>query len=329
MPRLRNAGACLRAAESAFAWLKARLEREEQWAAASLPLSVYYKVPYLFLITGHLEPCRLGLSWIRDNLLTPEGALLRVPAQEDKRIPAGVRESAWVARTAHFSGRFEISYPVIDFLASCQGQSTGGVYDTLAGSHASDADVRSAACAGLAFLAGGRLKEARRAGDFLAQTVMRQIDSNRFHVRVDTMGRPVTSYPRKDREHYSLSQARGKTELSFLGMPMVFLCRLHLATGEAEWLDAAADYFAVSERHARHGWMAPGAGTVGWGAAALYDLTRRRFYYDAAEAVAQTLIKRLGRDGAYRTRRDIGDPERIRLTAEVAVCLREAVREAQ
>jgi len=329
MPRLRNAGACLRAAELAFGWLKARLEQEEQWAVASLPLSVYYKVPYLFLITGHPEPCRLGLSWIRDNLLTAEGALLQVPAEEGQRIPAAVRETAWVARTAHFSDRFEISYPVIGFLVSCQGCSTGGVYETVVGDHASDADVRSAACAGLAFLEGGRLKEARRAGDFLAQTVMGQIDSKRFHVRVDTLGRPVTSYPGKDREHYVLSQARGKTDLSFLGMPMVFLNRLHLATGETEWLDAAADYFAIAERYAGHGWTSPGAGTVGWGAAALYDLTRRRLYYDAAEAVAQTLIKRLGRSGAYRTRREIDEAERIRLTAEVAICLTEAVREAQ
>lgn len=330
MPRLRNATGCLRAAEQAFSWLKTRLEKEEQWAVTSLPLSVYYKVPYLFLITGHPEPCRLGLNWIRNNLLTDDGSLLCVPATEGAQTePAAVRETAWVARTAHFSGRFDISYPVIDFLVSCQGRNTGGVYETTRGVHAADADARSTACAGLAYLASGRIEAARRAGDFLAQTVMKQLDSTRFHVRVDAMGQPVTKFPKENAGHYVLSKARGKTDLSYLGLPMVFLSRLYLATGEQEWLDAGADYFAVGERYAKDGWSGPGAGTVGWGAATLYDLTRRRFYYDAAEAVSQTIIKRMGPDGAYAARGKLDEAEQIRLTAEIAVCLTETVREAQ
>ena len=330
MPRLRNATACLRAADLAFNWLKSRLEKEEQWAVASLPLCVYYKVPYLFLITGHPEPCRLGLSWIRDNLLTEEGSLLRVPATEGAPTePAGVRETAWVARTAHFSGRLEMSYPVLDFLTACQGRATGGVYETTRGVHAEDADVRSTACAGLAYLAGGHLEAARRAGDFLAQAAMRQLKSPRFHVRVDTLGRPVTNFPKENAGHYVLSKARGKTDLSYLGIPMVFLCRLRLATSEDAWLEAASDYFAIAEEHAKGNWNCPGAGTAGWGAATLYDLTRRRFYYDAAEAVTQTIITRLGTDGAYTTRGKLDEADRIRLTAETAVSLTETVREAQ
>lgn len=330
MPRLRNATGCLRAAEQAFTWLKTRLEQEEQWAVTSLPLSAYYKVPYLFLITGHPEPCRLGLSWIRNNLLTDDGSLLCVPAADGMRAePAAVRETAWVASTAHFSGRFDISYPLLDFLVSCQGRNTGGVYETTRGVHAADADVRSTACAGLTYLAGGRIEEARRAGDFLAQTVMKQFDSARFRMRVDSMGRPVTTFPKENACHYVLSKARGKTDLSYLGLPMVFLCRLHLATGEQEWLDAGADYFAVAERYAKDGWRSPGAGTVGWGAATLYDLTRRRFYYDTAEAVSQTIIKRLRPDGAYAATGQLDKAEQIRLTAEIAVCLTETVREAQ
>lgn len=330
MPRLRNAAACLHAAEKAFGWLESRFENEAAWAGSSLPLDAYHKVPYLLLVTGRLELCRTALSRIRSRLLTAQGSLLRVPAAKDAPLqPASVNHTAWITLAAHLSGRLDISYPTAGFLASCQGRSTGGVHESTDGGPAPDADVRTTACAGLAYLACGYLEEARRAGTFLARTVMLQAEEKRFHVRANSLGRPVRNFPREEADSYVLARARGRAELSYLGMPMVFLVRLHLATGEQEWVEAAADYFTVAEQYGRNGWTGTDTGSVAWGAAALYDLTRRRFYYDAAEAITQSLTKRLRSDGRWRSRAESDEGELIRLTAETALCLIEAVREAQ
>ena len=106
MPRLRNATACLRAADKAFGWLQSRLENENEWRDdAAQPLTAYHKAPQLFLLTGHLEASRTALKWVKDNLLTSEGKLLRRPAAENVAPEyADTREMAWIALSAHGSG---------------------------------------------------------------------------------------------------------------------------------------------------------------------------------------------------------------------------------
>ena len=68
---------------------------------------------------------------------------------------------------------------------------------------------------------------------------------------------------------------------------------------------------------------------VGWGAAMLYDLTRRRFYYDAAEAIAQFQIEQLDPGGSWPTRKASNKANVLQHTVSAAICLLESVREAQ
>jgi len=330
MPRLRNADACLRAADQALGWLSGEWGEGENDPCGRYSLSAYHKVPYLFLHTGRLEECRTVLGWISNELLLSDGDLRAAAGEGAGEGRAGVREVAWVALAAHTAGRYELSIPLVQGLLERQGPNTGGLYEgTDGGDPEPTADVRSTACAGLVYLACGQLPQARRAGLFLARAVQGQMDRKRFYVRLDNLGRPVRKYPRDLSSGYVLSSARGKTAFGYLGMPMVFLARLHLATGEDEWLDTAADYYAVAERYGKQSWVGPEVGMLAWGAAALYDRTRRRFYYDTAEAVAQSVINGLGPDGAWPMRSAADAPEAIARTAEAAVCLLEAVREAR
>ena len=330
MPRLRNATACLKAVERAIHWLQRRAGDGPAWGCDALPLSVWHKLPLLLANSGRLEGCRGVLSHARDALLRPDGVLRSRPVEGGEEPPAAATEDqAWLALGAHHCGRFGISYPVCRCLMRLQGVNTGGVYDPSSEGKPGAADIRTTAAVGLLFLQMGRAVEARRAGRFVTEAVVSQIEEKRFFLRLDTQGRPIRKFEKGDTGRHVLSTAQGRATLSHLGVPIVFLTRLHLATGEQEWVEAAMDTFIVAENQGRECWTGPDAGALVWGAAALYDLTRRRHYYDAAEAIAQSQINDLGEDGAWRNG-SRPDPETIvHDTIEAAACLTAAVREAQ
>jgi len=330
MPRLRNANACRRATQQALTWLNGRFDSDEEWAARPYPLVTYHKVPYLFGIAGCVEECRRALLWIKGNLLTAEGDLLAAPAEEGKTVqPARVREKAWVALAAHLAGRFDVAAPVAAFLAKQQGQATGGVYNLDArGELRTSANVRTTACAGLVFVTSGLIKQARAAGSFVARAIRNQPEQKRFHVRLDTRGRLVRKFPKSEAAIHVVARARGQTELSFLGIPMVFLSKLYLATGENAWLEAAMAYYDFAGRYSAEARIGADSGTFGWGAAALYGITRRRFYYDTSEEMTQAWIDRQQPDGSWQPQ-DPDLPTTIATTAEGALSLLESIREAQ
>jgi len=330
MPRLRNANACLRAARKGFDWLKKNFGGDEEWALVPHPLVAYHKLAYLFNIAGGVEECSRALIWIKANLQAADGDLLRSAPEEGKETErARVREKAWVALAAHRSGRYDIFNPLVGLLSRQQGKNTGGVYDVDGdGCRLETANVRTTACAGLVFLHAGALLEARAAGRFVTQVIRSQPAATSFYLRLDTLGRPVTKYPKGKSGRYLISRAKGRAQLSHFGIPIVFLTRLHLATGENAWLETAMDYYARAGQFDEKSLSGLDSGAYAWGAAALYAVTRRRFYYDRAEAVAQAWVDRQKGDGSWGPR-GAALPTAIALTVEGALGLLEAMREAQ
>ena len=332
MPRLRNANVCCSAVENALKWLSPHFGDEEAWAAGPHPLVTYHKFPYLLSVTGHAEECQRALIWVKEHLLAEDGDFSVSPdGGKEGPVRARVRGKAWVVMAAQHTGRFDISRPAADFIASQQGMATGGVYDMdPAGNRKPFADVRTTACAGLVFLSVGMLKRARAAGRFLCRAMELQAEEKAFHVRMDSQSRPVRTFPRAEASQYTVARVRGRTQLSFLGIPIVFLGKLFLATGESEWMDSAVNYFTLAEGYSKEAWAGEDSGPVGWGAATLYAITRRRLYYDACERVTQEWIRIQRPDGSWLPRgKAVDEDGTIALTAEAALCLFESVREAQ
>jgi hypothetical protein len=328
MPKLRNAKSYARTVERACAWLTSQFDDAKSSPCREAPLKVYQKVPFLFAAGGHQDEARAILSHVKDRLLDDAGGLLTEPA-ESGGVPAPVSEQAWIAMAAQIMGRFGLARRIVAELLRHQGPKTGGFYEIVDGAREPDADVRTTACAALALLYGGRYEKARLAGTFLTEAVNRQTDAERFYVRLDPSGRVVTRIPRGKSADYVVGRTRGRVAFSFLGLPIVFLTKLHLATGEQEWLEAAMDYFVVAETYGREIWSGLDLGTLGWGAAALYDITRRRFYYDAADGIALSLNQHFTQDGRWPVRPARDVHASVWATAEGALTLLEAAREAQ
>lgn len=320
MPRLRNAAACCKAVNAAMDWLDEQAGDQESWPAPDRPLSVYHKLPSLYFGCGRIENGRRLLIWAKENLMLPGGDFLSAPATEGQRPPAApVREKAWLGLAAHLTGRYDISLPAARFIATQQGGTSGAVYDfDESGRREESADVRSVACAGLLFQAAGLHENARKAGQFLAQAVELQADQEVFQARMDPGGRAAGT---------AINPKRRTQQLSYLAGPIIFLCRLHLATGEEEWLDAAMDYFLFSARLGDEALTGEESATLAWAAAALYGITRRRVCYDAAEKITQAWTQKQRADGSWRAGRD--EAAGLALTIQNALCLVETLREAQ
>jgi hypothetical protein len=328
MPKLRNAQSYARTADKACAWLKTQFDDSKTSPCDIAPLKAYQKVPFLFAASGLQDEARNLLSHVKNELLDDTLGLLTAPAKQGG-IPAPVSEQAWIATAAQVTGRFCLSRKIIDGLLLHQGPRTGGFYDVVDGARKTTADVRTTACAALALLYAGRYDAARLAGGFLAAAVQQQTESERFFVRLDSMARVVTHIPKGESADYVIGRAKGRVEFSFLGLPIIFLTKLYLATEESEWLEAAMDYFVIAENYGREIWTGLDIGTLGWGAAALYDITRRRFYYDAADGIALSLNEQFTQDGRWPARPATDIPATIWATAEGALTLMEAAREAQ
>ena len=332
MPRLRNAKACCRAIGNALAWLGPHFGNEDTWSTPPYTLAAYHKVPYLLSVTGRTADSHGLLIWIKENLLTEGRDFLTAPAGErNTPMRARVREKAWVVLAAQQSGRFDIAYPSARSIAEQQGLATGAVYDLDAeGNRVPCTDVRTTACAGLVFLSCGMMKHARAAGSSVCRVIELQPDEKRFHVCLDAQSRLIRKFGRAEASRYTVARARGRTQLSILGIPMAFLCKLYLATAEKEWLEGAIDYFAFAERYSAEAWAGEDSCPVGWGAAALYSVTRKRVYYDAADRVAQLWTRAQRPDGSWRPRgKAQDDAATIALTAQAALFLLESNREAQ
>lgn len=332
MPRLRNADACHEASAKGLAWLQGRCGTTEEWTAFPHPLYTYHKVPCLMALSGMQEHCRRALLWIREKLMLPDGDILAAPVTgEETPKHAMTFEKAWIAIAAQMTGRFDLSFAIARFLAAHQGGSTGAVYDLdPKGKTEPSAHVPVTATAGQLFLYCGMLNEARLAGRFLSKVLEMQPEGDKFYVRIYDDGKLVTKFPRADAAGYVVSANNSKTSLGNVSVPAVFLCQLHVATGESVWREAALDYYTYAEACAPDSTVLEDGASLAWAAAWLYNITRRRVYYDAAGQITQSWIDLQKPDGSWTAKgKSRDDGATIALTARSALYLTETAREAQ
>ena len=108
------------------------------------------------------------------------------------------------------------------------------------------------------------------------------------------------------------------------GIAAGFLARLHMATGEPEWLDLAREYMRFAEGVGEYHFRLLRAGKVGWAASVLYTLTGEDKYRDMAVRVGDNLIERQSAEGYWEWKAEDGtSAPHNDVTAEMVVWLDE------
>ena len=206
----------------------------------------YHKQPYSWGISGHLTEAHRLISWIRDNALQPDGSLLDYGGD--------VYKLAWLFQGCHRIGRFDVSYPVMQWLISHQ-KPCGGF------PHFAAADrlrALSSAWAGISALYFGNLDVAERAAAWCLK-LLDQPEEGRFYFQTDTEGHLLTEAADPAAQHIDMAktgQAYGE-----IGLPWMLMGRLRQATGDPKWSGYGDEFFHLQRSCAQDNFASVGSGS--------------------------------------------------------------------
>ncbi len=253
-------------------------------------VDAYHKQAYSWAVAGYVEPAHRLLTWVKDNTLGDDGQL--------RDYNGDVYKHAWFFQGAHRLGRFELSYPVMAFLASCQ-EPCGGLPH-----FARDEYLRSLATCwtGVCGLYCGRLDIAEAAAEWAVSVLDQQPEENRFYFRTTRDGRLVT--PELDPAALHIDTSKPKQDYWEVGLPLQLLCRLYMATGRGEYLDHARRFFEFKLRCHEDAFSFVGSGKSSLGAALYYLLTGDDRARQAAYRFADFLVETQYPEGGWRDERE-------------------------
>ena len=244
------------------------------------PPDAFHKQPYSWGIAGHaLEASRL-LDWVQRERLLPDGQL--------RDYGGDMYKHAWLLQGAQRLGRFDVTYPMADFIASCQAPCGG--FPHMAGA---DSCRALAGCqVGIALLYMGRLDVATRAADWTL-SLLDQPDEGLFYYCTTLDGELLRS------DSLAIKLDQPQQVYWEIGLPIMLMCRMHMATGETSYLDHARAFFEWHLRCAEDRFTFTGSGKSGLGAALLHLLTGDTRARDAAREFGDRLLATQAEDGVW------------------------------
>jgi len=216
----------------------------------------YHKQPYSWGVSGFYAPVHKLLNWVKKNTLQPEGGL--------KDYNGDVYKQSWFFQGCHRAARFDISYPIMEFLLSCQRPCGGFPH------FKKDEVCRSLATAwtGVSALYFGRLDVAERVGEWCI-SLLDQPAIEKFFFQTANDGTLLTD--ETEPKGQFIDFAKPNQPYWELSLPWMLMGRLYQATGDKEYLDYAEKFFEIHMRfyEDRFSWMGSGKSSL---AAAIHYL---------------------------------------------------------
>jgi len=276
-------------------------------------VDAFHKQAYSWGLAGYAENAHRLLTWVRDSRLQPDGRLAAYNSD--------VYKHSWFFQGAHRLARFDLTYPVMSFLLSCQAPCGGFPH------FEGDANLRSLAtcCTGLSALYFGRLDVAQRCAHWAISVLQQQPDESRFYYCTTRDGRLVT--PEIDAARaLCIDTTKPKQDYWEVGLPLQLMCKLYQATGIGTYLDYAKRFFEFKLRCHEDAFTFVGSGKSSLGAAWYYLCTGDRRARDAACAFADFLLETQYPEGGWR---DENEPDILLIyidhAAEFSIWLQEIV----
>ncbi len=250
------------------------------------PKDAYHKQPYSWGVAGHLAAAHRLLNWIKRNTLQADGQL--------RDYNGDVYKQAWFFQGAHRLGRFDLSYPVMSFLLSCEAPCGG--YPHFAG----EEWVRSLSTAwvGVGAIYLGRMDVAERVAECCVSMLEQQPDPTRFYYRMARNGKLAT--PDIDPEALFIDMAALNQPYWEVGLPWMLMGRLYQATGKREYLDLAERFFEIKLQCADDAFANVGSGKSSLAAAIHYLNTGDERARDAAYRFGDFLLETQYPEGGWR-----------------------------
>lgn len=298
------------AAARGVEWLMGHQHDDGSIGPPEVLADVYHKAGYALGITGHGDRAHRLIDWIVTHDLQPDGDLRHF----DQGL--SLYKTSWACQAAHRLARFDLSYPVMEFIATRQAP-CGGFY------HNRDeeryVEPVCSAWGALTAVYHGRVEAAARTVSCCRTLLDQQPEPRRFYTRLTPAGELI-------REGELVAFLDGDQERQAYycpGIAMLFLARYHLATGSQEALDTAMGLFEATGRLAGDAFRYVTAAKGGVATAILYRLTGERRCLEAALSLGDYLAAEQTGEGWWCNPYHDGIIVRLDHTAEFIVFLSE------
>jgi len=273
------------AVHRAVDWLVGMLNPDGSMNPVEKGALAYYKVPRGLAVAGRLSEANAMLDWAKRELMTDEGDF-RAPRAGFHRFHY-TYSSAWFVWTGQVLGRFDVSYPGMDYLRRFRHPGTGGYCseDVFAEGNHNEQDLLTICFTSFIGLYMGMIDEAVGAAALVEGMLDRQPDiRRRLWLRVDGSGELVTGIPGRcgERRFYVLEIDRPGQYYYYPGAALVFLAKLYSITRDRRHLALAERIFDICLRCHEDAFLTDGTGKVGLGSAYLFALTGDDAYAEAA-----------------------------------------------
>ena len=279
---------------------------------ASPPAMFFYKSAYAMAATGHVEQTGRLLGWIRQHMLDTDGQL-----SEAAGDGFATYRISWISQAAHRMGWFDISRAFLRWLLARQTPCGGFRLNADAG----DVVETIGTWAGMASLYMGDLGAAERAAGFVRSMIDQQPDPARFYHQMTPDGHLHTS----GEAGLFIDTAKTAQAYYHLGIPMVMLVRLYLATRGRAHLDAAVALYEFTRRCAPDAYAYTASAKCMVGSAILYSVLGRQEMLASCLEMADFLVRTQDEQGWWTVGADTRVGIQVDATAEFCIFLTDVV----
>jgi hypothetical protein len=250
---------------------------------------------------GEIEAASRVLDWIYHHMFTPEGAIEGVSPQGGFESRYGSYPIACILVGATLLRRFDVICPGTRHLLAWQDPDSGGFFNDRRDFTASgEQELFPTAQGGMTLLLVGQIEAAERAGYWFKRLWELQPDvaHRLYHVFNPATGLIMDYEP--DQEALYVTKKDEPWQHHYNGgIAAAFLTKLHMATGEREWLDLARAYQAFSMTTDECQFQSMQVCKSGWGAGLLYLVTREARYRDWTVRLGDWFLEHQLQDGHW------------------------------
>lgn len=263
----------------------------------------FHKQALSWQLSGRfVESLRL-LDWVKNNKLQSDGQLIGYNGD--------IYKHAWLFQGAHLLGRFDVSYPVMSFLLSCQASCGGFPH------FAADKLIRSLSTAwtGVSMLYFGNLDLAEKIAKCSISMLEQQPRNDRFYFQMTRDGRLATEKENPEAQFVDINMPRQC--YWEVGFAMLLMCKMYQATGAKSYLDFAKRFFEFSLRCYKDNFSFWGSGKSALAAANYYMLTGDERAKNAAIEFCDFVVETQTPQGGFRYE---DEPDELLIYVDHAAC---------
>jgi hypothetical protein len=197
--------------------------------------------------------------------------------------------------------RFDIVCRGAQHLLTWQDPESGGFYNTRQNTTPTgEQELFPTAQGGMTLILTSQIEAARKAGDWMRNLwdLQPDVEHKLYHVCSPAKGLIMDYAPDQEAQYVTKKDEPWQHHYNG-GIAAAFLTKLHMATGEAQWLDLARKYQAFSMTTDECQFQSMQTCKSGWGSGLLYMATREAQYRDWTVRLGDWFVEHQCEDGHW------------------------------